>query len=62
LKKLAFAVSENQQQAKDLFYRIYLSTSVFNEAVAHSLLTKDYGEDKKVKKSLKRLHSRIQDL
>ena len=58
LKKLATFESDS----KDLFYRVYLSTSIFNETVGHSLTAKDYGDDKKAKKSLKRLHARIQDL
>ena len=37
LKKLAYVTNENQQQSKDLFYKVYLSTSVLNEALSHSL-------------------------
>ena len=44
-----------------MFYQVYLLSSVFNESVSHSLQTKDFKEDKKAKKSLKRLHSRIQE-
>jgi hypothetical protein len=42
-----------------MFYQIYLSTSVLNETISHSLQTKDYDNDKKVKNSLKRLLTRI---
>jgi hypothetical protein len=61
-RQLSFATKEQPEESNKLFYQIYLSSSVFNESVSHALQVKDQeGDEKKVKKSLKRLFARIQD-
>jgi hypothetical protein len=61
-RHLSYATKENPEESNKYFYQIYLSSSVFNESVNHTLQSKEKeDEDKKVKKSLKRLYSRIQD-
>jgi hypothetical protein len=51
-KRMASECTHNTTHTNDMFYHIYLSSSVFNETVAHALQSKQFGEDKKVKKSL----------
>jgi hypothetical protein len=58
---MAYATQENPEKTNQVFFNIYLTSAVFNESVNQSLQVKDFNDDKKVKKSLKRLQSRIQD-
>ena len=60
-KQMAYATQENPEKTNQVFYQIYLTSAVFNESVNQALQVKEYNDDKKVKKSLKRLHTRIQD-
>ncbi|TNV87638.1 hypothetical protein FGO68_gene2900 [Halteria grandinella] len=60
-KQMAFQAKQNKDTSNEKFYYIYLSSSVFNETVNQALQSKEFAEDKKNKKSLQRLHSRIQD-
>jgi len=60
-RSLSYATNENRDLSNEKFYEMYISSSVFNESVNQALQSKDFNNDKKIKKSLKRLYSRIQD-
>ncbi len=58
-RSLSFATKEQPEESNNLFYSIYLTSSVLNESISQALQVKDQEDEKKVKKSLKRLYSRI---
>eukprot|EP00347_Sterkiella_histriomuscorum_P023758 403333488 len=63
-KHLSLTLHQDNKELKQtyqVFYQIYLTSSIFNEQINHLLQTKDYASDKKAKKSLKRLSSRVQE-